>query len=81
MGVNVYHGIKQTTGNFQVCILACKHTHTSEIVALDNTLSGQIKGPSNQCALSESSQQQMNGKKWHQVRMKQSSPGEFLVPL
>lgn len=46
-GVGVYHGIKLTTENFQVCVLARKHTYTSENVALENTLSGQIKGPSN----------------------------------
>lgn len=63
VGVDVYHGIKQTTKNFQVCILASKHTYTSENVALENNLSDQIKGPSNQCGVSGSGQQQMNGKK------------------
>lgn len=64
MGVDVYHVIKQTMKNFQVCIMAIKHTfYTSENVALENTLPGQIQGPSNPCVVSGSGQQQMNGKK------------------
>lgn len=78
--MDVYHGIKQTMKNFQV--LAHEHTsYTSENIVVEHILSGQIKGPPNQCVVSGSGQQQMNGKKRHQARMDQSSSGEFVVSL
>lgn len=62
VGVDVYHDIKQTMKNFHV--LAHKHTsYTSENITLENTLFDQIKGPPNQCVVSGSGLQQMNGKK------------------